>query len=314
MGGVVRVFRGQETAHGTNGGRQGATARPATPDRNTGPNGVGDATSRSPRPMRLTHSLPAVALGAAALGAALGADPAHAHQSTPLPSPTDLRPAQAPTSPNIVEALLPSVVESPMAIALPLPSAVPLPLPSAVSLPLPSSVPLPAVPLPSTSVKPPTAIPDLPRTPRTSSSPTARVASPAARPAAPPQPQPPPQLSAATVTVSRGDVHGAASSRTRSADPPPATVAAAAASPPGPPVRPDSGPPAFVLALATAPSGFGASGVDAPTSAAERPPPISPLSRGLTVAAVDMRATSRPVERGPPPPQQLLITQPCPRR
>ncbi|MET8199903.1 hypothetical protein [Micromonospora taraxaci] len=268
--------------------------------------------------MRLTHSLPAVALGAAALGAALGADPAHAHQSTPLPSPTDLRPAQAPTSPNIVEALLPRVVESPLAIALPLPSGIPLPLPSAVPLPLPSSIPLPAVPLPSTPVKPPTAIPDLPRTPRTSPSPTARVASPAAspaaRPAAPPQPQPPPQSSAATVTVSRGDVHGAASSRTRSADSPPATVAAAAVPTPGLPVRPDSGPPAFVLALATAPSGFGASGVDAPTSTAERPPPISPLSRGLTVAAVDMRATSRPVERSPPPPQQLLITQPRPRR
>ncbi|MGW3786619.1 hypothetical protein ACWD5Z_18695 [Micromonospora chokoriensis] len=274
--------------------------------------------------MRLTHSLPAVALGAAALGAALGADPAHAHQSTPLPSPTDLRAAQAPTSPNIVEALLPRVVESPLAIALPLPSAVPLPLPSgiplplpsAVPLPLPSSIPLPAVPLPSTSVKPPTAIPDLPRTPRTSPSPTARVASPAASPAARPAAPPPQPSSAATVTVtvSRGDVHGTASGRTRSADQPPATVAAAAAPTPGPPVRPDSGPPAFVLALATAPSGFGASGVDAPTSTAERPPPISPLSRGLTVAAVDMRATSRPVERGPPPPQQLLITQPRPRR
>ncbi|MEV4761741.1 hypothetical protein AB0J89_03810 [Micromonospora chokoriensis] len=263
--------------------------------------------------MRLTHSLPAVALGAAALGAALGADPAHAHQSTP--SPTDLRAAQAPTSPNIVEALLPRVVESPLAVAVPLPSGIPLPLPSAVPLPLPSSIPLPAVPLPSTSVKPPTAIPDLPRTPRTSPSPTARVASPTASPAARPA-APPPQLSpsAATVTVSRGDVHGAAGGRTRSADQPPASVAAAAAPTPGPPVRPDSGPPAFVLARAIAPSGFGASGVDAPTSAAERPPPISPLSRGLTVAAVDMRATSRPVERGPPPPQQLLITQPRPRR
>ncbi|GAB4106322.1 hypothetical protein GCM10028790_53410 [Micromonospora taraxaci] len=266
--------------------------------------------------MRLTHSLPAVALGAAAIGAALGADPAHAHQSTPLPSPTDLRPAHAPTSPNIVEELLPRVVESPLAIALPLPSAVPLPLPSAVPLPLPSSVPRPAVPLPSTSVKPPTAIPDLPRTPRTSPSPTSRVASPAASPAARPAAPPQPSSAAATVTVtvSRGDVHSAAGGRTRSADPPPATVAAAAAPTPGPPVRPDSGPPAFVLALATAPSGFGASGVDAPTSAAERPPPISPPSRGLTVAAVDMRATSRPVERGPPPPQQLLITQPRPRR
>ncbi|MEU8216419.1 hypothetical protein AB0C47_11685 [Micromonospora taraxaci] len=274
--------------------------------------------------MRLTHSLPAVALGAAALGAALGADPAHAHQSTPLPSPTGLRPAQAPVSPNIVEALVPRVVESPLSIALPppspvplpLPSGIPLPLPSAAPLPLPSSVPLPAAPLPSTSVKPPTAIPDLPRTPRTSPSPTARVASPAtspaARPAAPPQPSP--SAATVTVTVSRGDVHGAAGGRTWSADQPPATVAAAAAPTPGPPVRPDSGPPAFVLALATAPSGFGASGVDAPTSAAERPPPISPLSRGLTVAAVDMRATSRPVERGPPPPQQLLITQPRPRR
>ncbi|MEO3769235.1 hypothetical protein [Micromonospora sp. B9E7] len=278
--------------------------------------------------MRLTHSLPAVALGAVALGATLGADPADAHAPSPVPSPTGLRPAQAAAPPTSVEALLPRVVESPLAIALPLPSSIPLPLPSdsPLPLPLPSDVPLPLplpsdVPLPSTSVKPSAVIPDLPRTPPRSPSPTARVASPAASPAArsasspSPSPLPPSSPStSATVTVSRDGFDRADGNRTRSADQSQAVVAAAAAPTPGSPARPEPGPPAFVLARASTPGGFGASGVDAPTSTGECPPHISPLSRGLTVAAVDMRATSRPVERGPPPPQRLLITQPRPRR
>ncbi|MET8358937.1 hypothetical protein [Micromonospora sp. NPDC005171] len=81
-----------------------------------------------------------------------------------------------------------------------------------------------------------------------------------------------------------------------------------------PPARPAPGPPAFVLALASAPTGVGSGGADPPTSTAEAPPPTSPLRPGLTISAVDMRATGRPVERGPPPPQQLLITHSRPRR
>ncbi|MEW2144360.1 hypothetical protein AB0869_16275, partial [Micromonospora vinacea] len=82
-----------------------------------------------------------------------------------------------------------------------------------------------------------------------------------------------------------------------------ATMNAAAGQWPNPPARPAPGPPAFALALVPAPTGTGTGGADPTTSTAEAPPPTSPLRPGLTVTTVDMRATSRPVERGPPPPQ-----------
>lgn len=270
--------------------------------------------------MRLRHSLPAVALGAVALGAALGADPARADSTSPLPVPvpvpTGPHPATAATSPNLIEALLPDVVESPLSIPLPLPSITPLPLPSATPLPLPS-----AIPLPSTSARIPAAIPTRrPGVPSSSSPPTAPVPSASASPAAsPPSPSAPPAPSTSgTATVSRGTPHGSverrARDRARTAGHTQVSMIAVPAPTPRPPARPEPGLPAFVLAVASAPGGVCASGVDLPTSTAEHPPPISPLSRGLTVAAVDMRATSRPVERGPPPPRQPLISQPRPRR
>lgn len=270
--------------------------------------------------MRLRHSLPAVALGAVALGAALGADPARADSTSPLPVPvpvpTGPHPATAATSPNLIEALLPDVVESPLSTPLPLPSITPLPLPSTTPLPLP-----PAIPLPSTSARLPAAIPTR-RTgvPSSSSPPTAPVPSASAsRAASPPSPSAPPAPSTSgTATVSRGNPHGSverrARDRARTAGHTQVAMIAVPAPTPRPPARPESGLPAFVLAVASAPAGVGASGVDSPTSAAECPPRISPLSRGLTVATVDMRATSRPVERGPPPPRQPLISQPRPRR
>ncbi|NYH41824.1 hypothetical protein HNR22_001551 [Micromonospora jinlongensis] len=268
--------------------------------------------------MRLRHSLPAVALGAVALGAALGADPARADSTPPLPVPlpTGPHPATAATSPNVIEALLPDVVESPLPIPLPLPSATPLPLPSATPLPLRS-----AIPLPSTSAKLPAAIPTRrPSVPSSSSPPAAPVPSASAsRAASPPPPSAPPAPPPSwTATVSRGTPHGSvdgrARDRARTAGHTQVAMTAVPVPTPRPPARPEPGLPAFVLAVASAPTGVGAGGVDSPTSAAECPPSISPLSRGLTVAAVDMRATSRPVERGPPPPRQLLISQPRPRR
>ncbi|WP_225854782.1 hypothetical protein, partial [Micromonospora sp. ALFpr18c] len=75
-----------------------------------------------------------------------------------------------------------------------------------------------------------------------------------------------------------------------------------------------SGLPAFVLALASAHGGTGTGGVDPPTSTAQGPPRVSPPCRGFAVGTVEMSAVSRPVERGPPPPRQLLITDPRPRR
>ncbi|TQJ23385.1 hypothetical protein FBZ33_3653 [Micromonospora sp. A202] len=270
--------------------------------------------------MRLRHSLPAVALGAVALGVALGADPARADSTSslpvPVPVPTGPHPATAATSPNLIEALLPDVVESPLSIPLPLPSITPLPLPSATPLSLPS-----AIPQPSTSARLPAAIPTRrPSVPSSSSPPTAPVPSASAsRAASPPSPSAPPAPSTSgTATVSRGNSHGSverrARDRARTAGHTQVSMIAVPAPTPRPPARPESGLPAFVLAVASAPAGVGASGADSPTSAAEHPPPISPLSRGLTVAAVDMRSTSRPVERGPPPPRQPLISQPCPRR
>ncbi|MEU7975666.1 hypothetical protein AB0B48_26895 [Micromonospora sp. NPDC049089] len=259
--------------------------------------------------MRLRHSLPPVALGAVALGAALGADPAHAD----TPSPSRLPLVEVATSPEAIKVSVADVVEVDLTVPLPLPTAVvsvPVPLPSTDPLPLPSAVP---VSVPTPSAKPSTARPSRPAgtpssspkatpAPSTSESPEARADS---------QPPPTPQTPV-PATVSRGGADGTsdgeASRQARK------TVAAVTGQRPIPPARPAPGPPAFVLALASAPTGVGAGGADPPTSTAEAPPRTSPLRAGLTVTAVDMRATSRPVERGPPPPRQLLITHSRPRR
>ncbi|MBM0205836.1 hypothetical protein JNW90_24575, partial [Micromonospora sp. STR1s_5] len=94
--------------------------------------------------MRLRHSLPPVALGAVALGATLGANPAHAD----TPSPSRLPLGQVATSPKAVTVSVADVVEVQLTVPLPLPTAVvpltlPVPLPSTEPLPLPSAVPLP---------------------------------------------------------------------------------------------------------------------------------------------------------------------------
>lgn len=252
--------------------------------------------------MRLRHSLPPVAFGAVALGAALGANPAHA--DTPPPR---LPLVELATSPKVIKVSVADLIEVQLTVPLPLPTAVvPLPLP----VPLPSTDPLPlpsAVPVPTPSATPSTVPPRRPAptpssskatpTPSTSASPDGRVASP---------PTPPPS------TRSRGGDQG--TSDGRAAKQARATMTAVTGERPDPPARPAPGPPAFVLALASAPAGVGAGGADPPTSTAEAPPPTSPLRPGLTVTAVDIRATSRPVERGPPPPQHLLITHSRPRR
>jgi hypothetical protein len=271
--------------------------------------------------MRLRHSLPPVALGAMALGAALGASPAHAD----TPSPARLELAKVATSPGVIEVSVADVVTVRLTAPLPLPTAVaPLPLPSTEPLPLPrpstdplplphpSTNPLPlpsSVPVPTPSPRPPTVAPSrsapMPQAtpaPSTSGSPAARVASPPSL--APAMPVP--------ATASPRDAHG--TSAGRAPDQARAAMTASTEQRPNPPARPRPGPPAFVLALVSAPTGVGAGGVDTPTSTADVPPPASPLHPGRTVTAVDRRAVSRPVERGPPPPRQLLITHPRPRR
>lgn len=257
--------------------------------------------------MRLRHSLPPVALGAVALGAALGANPAHAD----TPSPPLLPLVEVATSPEAIKVSVADVVEVQLTVPLPLPTAVvsvPVPLPSLDPLPLPS-----AVPLPTPSVIPSTAAPSPPaRTPASSpqATPAPSVsASAQARVASQPSPAPSARVPA-TVTRSGAQVR----SDGRPAKQARATMTPVAGQRPNPPARPTPGPPAFVLALASAPTGVGAGGADPHTSTAEASPPTSPLRPGLTVTAVDMRATSRPVERGPPPPRQLLITHSRPRR
>jgi hypothetical protein len=265
--------------------------------------------------MRLRHSLPPVALGAVALGAALGANPAHADTQSPPRLPL----VEVATSPEAIEVSVADVVEVQLTVPLPLPTAVvslPVPRPSTDRLPLPSTDPLPlpsAVPLPTPSAKPSTVAPSRPARPPSSSpqvtTTASASASPAARVSSRPSPAPSMPVSA---TVSQGGANG--TSGGRASDQPRATMAAVTGQRPNPPARPAPGPPAFVLALASAPTGVGVGGADPPTSTAEASPPSSPLRPGLTVTAVDRRATSRPVERGPPPPRQLLITHSRPRR
>ncbi|MFJ6167670.1 hypothetical protein ACIQH6_21290 [Micromonospora orduensis] len=253
---------------------------------------------------RLTYCLPAAAFGAAALGAAVGADPAGAD---PLPLPTGPPPARAATAPKILGALTPEVMGTPLAVPLPLPSAVPLP----TAVPLPSTIPLPtAVPLPTaaapTSVRTLIAEPTRPPLARpTRSSPTAPV--PSASPGRTVAPAP----SAATVTRARA-VRAPVATR------PAVATRAATAVGRGPARNPPAGPvpdvPALVRALASVTAAGGSGGADPATSTSDGPQFSSPLWRGRAVVAVDRRAASRPVERGPPPPRHLLIIHPRPRR
>ncbi|RQX17197.1 hypothetical protein DDE19_12725, partial [Micromonospora ureilytica] len=75
-----------------------------------------------------------MALGAVALGAALGASPAHAD----TPSPSRLPLVEVATSPEGIKVSVADVVEVQLSVPLPLPTAVvslPVPLPSADPLP-----------------------------------------------------------------------------------------------------------------------------------------------------------------------------------
>ncbi|WP_406063783.1 hypothetical protein [Micromonospora sp. NBC_00860] len=245
-----------------------------------------------------------MALGAVALGAALGADPAHAD----TPSPSRLPLMEVTASPKAITGSVADVVEAQPIVPLPLPTAVvplPLPLPSTDPLPLPS-----AVPLPTPSAAPSTAPPRRPaRTPSSSPRATPAPSASGARVASRPSPAPSTRVPATTPRdAGHSTFDGRTSKRAR------ATMTSATGQRPNPPARPAPGPPAVVLALASAPTGAGTGGADPPTSTADAPPPTSPLRPGLTVTSVDRRATSRPVERGPPPPRQLLITHPRPRR
>ncbi|MGW5557649.1 hypothetical protein ACWER9_10550 [Micromonospora sp. NPDC003944] len=262
--------------------------------------------------MALRHSLPPVALGAVALGAALAANPAHAD----TPSPPSLPLVEVATSPEGVTVSVADVVEVRLSVPLPLPTAVvPLPLPLPVPLPSTDPLPLPSdVPVPTPSAHPTTVPPSRPSRPSRPPSPQATTAptasaSPPARVATRPSPT---SSTPTPATVAQGGTRG--TSIGRAPEQAHTTPTAVTGQRPTPPARPASGPPAFVLALASAPSGVGTGGADPPTSTAEAPPPAATLHAGRTVRAVDMRATSRPVERGPPPPRQLLITHSRPRR
>ncbi|MEH0927319.1 hypothetical protein [Micromonospora sp. CPCC 205558] len=246
-----------------------------------------------------------MAVGAVALGAALGANPARA--DTPSPR---LPLVEVSASPEAIKVSVDDVVEVQLTVPLPVPTAVvdlPVPLPSAVPLPLPS-----AVPLPTPSKKPTTARPGRPAGAPASPQGTAAPSTSAA-PKAPPAPRTSPAPSTSVpATVTRGGAHG--TSDGRASDRARAARTAVTGQRPDAPARPVPGPPAFVLALACAPTGGAGGGADPPPSTGEAPQLTPPLRPGLTVGAVDLRATSRPVERGPPPPQQLLITHTRPRR
>lgn len=294
--GVTRVTRGQQSAHGWDGVRR--------PKRCSPPSTLNAAAFGA-------AALGAAALGAAALGAALGAEPAHAAPS-PAPSPTTRAPAKDATAPGIVGSLLHDVVETPLDVGQSLPTAVPLPVPTTVPLPVPTAVrlPLPSVTA-ALSVEPSTAAPT--RRPRARQSSPPRVpsasASPAARTTAPPSPPPPTHVTARASRASLpGTVDGRVPTRTL------ATSTARPLSAPTPPAGPLPGQPALVLAFVSAPAGASAGEPDQKASATNGPPPGAALRRGRAVLPFDNHATSRPVERGPPPPRQLLICHPRPRR
>ncbi|MEV1073689.1 hypothetical protein [Micromonospora parva] len=250
-----------------------------------------------------------MALGAAALGAALGASPGHADN----PSPSRLPPLEVATSPQSVSISVDDVVEVQLdvplpvpttVVPLPLPSTDPLPLPSTEPLPLPSAVPVPTVsakPVPTVSVKP---VPTLSARPATTAPrrPARAPSSPRTTPT-PAAPVPPAVRvdQPAPSTVSTGGAHGRSDGR--ASDRARATTATVTGERPVPPARPAPGPPVFVVALATGSATTSTGGAEPPPSTAEAPPSIPLLRAGLTVSAVDLRATGRPVERGPPPPR-----------
>ncbi|MCX5065725.1 hypothetical protein OOJ91_07505 [Micromonospora lupini] len=242
----------------------------------------------------------AAALGAAALGVTLGAEPAHAD---PSPSPTTRAPTEDATAAGIVGSLLHDVVETPLDIDLPLPTALPLPVPTTLPLPVPTTLPLP-VPTGTAAptVEPSTAAPTRrPRARLSTPPPVAPVPSesPAARPTSPP-PQAPLTARASVAGLPR-NASGRAPTRT------PAAMTAQPLPAPSRPVGPLPGQPALVPAFASAPAGTGAGGLDQSASATDGPPAVAPLHRGRAVLPFDSHAASRPVERGPPPPRQLLI-------
>ncbi|WP_210857771.1 hypothetical protein [Micromonospora sp. M51] len=238
-----------------------------------------------------------MALGAAALGAALGASPAHADS----PSPSRLPPLEVATSPQALSVSVDDVVEVQLDVPLPVrTTAVPLPLPSTDPLPLPSIEPPPlpvptlsARPVPTVSARPATTAPRrparAPSSPRTTPTPAASV---------------PPAVrvdQSAPSTVSPGGAHGRSDGRASDRARP--TTATVTGERPVPPARPAPGPPVFVVALATGPATTSTGGAEPPPSTAEAPPSIPLLRAGFTVSAVDLRATGLPVERGPPPPR-----------
>ncbi|MFJ5597580.1 hypothetical protein ACIP95_06545 [Micromonospora parva] len=242
-----------------------------------------------------------MALGAAALGAALGASPAHADS----PSPSRLPPLEVATSPQALSVSVDDVVEVQLdvplpvrttAVPLPLPSTDPLPLPSIEPPPLPPPLPVPTLsarPVPTVSARPATTAPRrparAPSSPRTTPTPAAPV------PTAVRVDQ------SAPSTVSPGGAHGRSDGRASDRARP--TTATVTGERPVPPARPAPGPPVFVVALATGPATTSTGGAEPPPSTAEAPPSIPLLRAGFTVSAVDLRATGLPVERGPPPPR-----------
>ncbi|MHA4949466.1 hypothetical protein ACX27O_19290 [Micromonospora sp. SD19] len=254
-----------------------------------------------------------MALGAAALGAALGASPAHADS----PSPSRLPPLEVATSPQALSVSVDDVVEVQLDVPLPVrTTAVPLPLPSTDPLPLPSIEP-PPLPVPTLSARPVPTVSAKP-VPTVSAKPVPTVS---ARPAttaprrparAPSSPRTTPTPAApvppavrvdqsAPSTVSPGGAHGRSDGRASDRARP--TTATVTGERPVPPARPAPGPPVFVVALATGPATTSTGGAEPPPSTAEAPPSIPLLRAGFTVSAVDLRATGLPVERGPPPPR-----------
>ena len=243
--------------------------------------------------MRLRHSLPPVAVGAVALGAALGANPARA--DTPSPR---LPLVEVSASPEAIKVSVDDVVEVRLTVPLPVPTAVvdlPVPLPSAVPLPLPSAVPLPTPrrsPPPSGQVDQPG-----PRVPAGTAAP-----SPGGPKAPAPRTSPAPSTSV-PATVTRGGAHGKSDAERRTGAA--ARTAVTGQRPTRPPVPCRGHRRSCWRSRPHRPAAPAAALIHPCRQAKLRAHP--PLRPRLPVGAVDLRATSRPVERGPPPPQQLLI-------
>lgn len=298
--GVARVPEGQQSAHGWDAAGRRATARAGTSRcRGRSDPTVGGARVTPPKHCPPPVALGAVALGAAALAAALGAEPASAEPTPiPTPTPTTTKPVETAAAPGILGSLARGLLDTPPRIDLPLPTA--LPLPTVTSLPLPKVTAPPASTGESTA-PPPTRTP---RTRRSSPPPDAGtpVPSSTARPT-------PPSSAPMTVRASRADAPEHRVPVRRQAE-----MTAQPSPPPVPPPRPLPAQPALALAFVSAPLNTGTGGTDLTASATDAPTSVGPLRRGHAVGPLDSRATGRPVQRGPPPPRQLLITQPRPRR